>query len=137
MARTQTFSDGSFQYADSGPEALLCPVELDSGEIVDTVAWFSERSADWWMERRIATHLGDRALRYAAFLQKPIRLLASPAAWLDSPHEAICILDWSYDLRALFREVPEVRCATPALKTHLSHRLAEQVAPRFKITAAP
>jgi hypothetical protein len=104
---------------------------------VDTVAWFSSRPDEWWLERRVATHVGDRALRHAAFLQKPIHLLASPAAWLDSPHGAICILDWNCDLRALFREVPEVRCAAPALKTHLSRRLAEQVAPRFKITVAP
>jgi hypothetical protein len=111
-------------------------VELDGGERVDVAAWFGDHPSKWWLERRIATHLGDRALRHAAFLQQSIRLLATPAAWLDSPRGSMVVLDWTCDLRGLFREVPEVRCATPTLARHLITRLAEQVAPQFKIRVA-
>jgi hypothetical protein len=134
MARIETFADGSFQFTKDGKDALICPVEMDGGEAIDEVAWFALRPAEWWLRRRIATHLGDRALRDAAFLGKPIRLLSSPAEWIASSEGAITVLDWTCDLRALFREVPAIRCATPVLRAHLIRRLAEQVAPRFNIT---
>jgi hypothetical protein len=135
--RIQTYSDGSFQRSDSGPMAILCPVKLDDGEIIDTVAWFADRPSAWWLRRRIAAHLGDRALRHAAFFGKPIRLLPSPAAWLSSPEGAVCVLDWTTDLRALFREVPEIRCSTPMLARHLDRRLDEQVRHNYKIRVMP
>jgi hypothetical protein len=133
----QTYSDGSFQRADSGQRASTCPVRMDSGEIIDTVAWFADCPGSWWLAARIATHLGDRALCHAAFLGKPIRLLPSPAAWLSSPEGAVCVLDWSTDLRALFRDVPEIRCSTAALARHLSRRLDEQVRHTYKIRVIP
>jgi hypothetical protein len=136
-ALIQTFADGSFQYYEDGLEALLCPVEVGGGEIIDTVGWFSGRPADWWLEHRIATHLGDRALRHAAFLEKPIRLLPSPEAWLASPEDAMCILDWTTDLRALFRDVPEIWCSTTALSKHLLRRLDEQVRHTYEIRVVP
>jgi hypothetical protein len=131
------FSDGSFQHTDSGPEAILCPVKLDGGEIIDTVAWFADQPGAWWLRHRIATHLGDRALRHAAFLGKPIRLLSWPADWVSSPWDAVCVLDWTTDLRALFRDVPEIRCSTPALEKHLSDCLDKQVRHGFKIRVMP
>jgi hypothetical protein len=134
--RIQTYSDGSFQRTDSGPEAILYPVRMDGGEIIDTVAWFAGRPGAWWLERGIATHLGDRALRHAAFLGKPIRLLPSPTVWLSSPWGAVCVLNWTTDLRALFRDVPEIRCSTPALAKYLSDCLDKQVRHHYKIKVA-
>jgi hypothetical protein len=136
-AQICTFSDGSYQQTDTGPMAILCPVELDGGEIIDTVAWFADQPGAWWLERRIATHLGDRALRRAAFLGKSIRLLPSPAAWLSSPEGSACVLDWTTDLRTLFREVPEIRCSTPMLARHLDRRLDEQVRHTYKVRVMP
>ena len=132
----QTYSDGSFQRAHSGRKATLCPVRKDSGEIIDAVAWFADSPGYWWLERLVATHLGDRALRRAAFLGKPIRLLPWPSDWVKSPWGAVCVLDWTTDLRALFLDVPEIDCSTPALAKHLSHRLDEQVRHTYKIKVA-
>ena len=132
-AEVQIFSDGTFQYAEGGREALLCPVELDSGDLVDTVAWFSGQPTTWWLLLRIGTHLGDRALCHAAFLRESIRLVPSPSVWLSSPEGAVCVLDWTASLRTLFREVPEIWCSTPALAKHLRRRLDEQVNHEIKI----
>jgi hypothetical protein len=46
------------------------------------------------------------------------------------------VLDWTTDLRALFRDVPEIDCSTPALAKHLSRRLDEQVRHTYKIKVA-
>jgi hypothetical protein len=135
-APIQTFSDRSFQYDNFGREALLCPVVTDCGKLIDTVGWFSKQPAHWWLERKIATHLGDRALGAAAFFRRPICLRTSPAAWLASPKDAMVVLDWDSDLRVLFSTVSEVCCATTGLKRHLDQYLAKQVRPGFWITSA-
>jgi hypothetical protein len=136
-AKVQIFSDRSFQYSADGRNALVYPVVLNSGDQVDTVGWFREQPARWWLLRRIGTHLGDQALCHAAFFQEPVRLVPTPSAWLSSPIGAMCVLDWATNLRALFREVPEIRCATSALAEHLRRRLAEQVHHGFKIRVSP
>jgi hypothetical protein len=135
MGSIRTFGDGSFQYAEKGDgrDALMHPVELDNGELIDTVAWFLTNPRKWWREKLIATHLGDWSLRHAQFLQEPIRLLATPANWLTSPASAICILDWRTDLRTLLGEVPEVLCSSNEMARFLHQRLAQQVAPRFRV----
>jgi hypothetical protein len=102
IVRIHTYSDGSFQLAREGREATLLPVELDGGDEIDTVGWFSANPRKWWRELLVATHLGDRALRYAAFVGMPIRLLPTPAAWIVDPTDSMCILDWRTDLRRLF-----------------------------------
>jgi hypothetical protein len=141
MGRIQPFADGSFQYAEGGGrDALLYPVELDDGDVIDTVAWFPTNPRKWWRAKLTGTHLGDRSRRRAAFLQEPIRLLATPADWAASPTGAVCVIDWGCDLRALFREVPAIQCASRApgmaarMARGLERRLAEQVHHRFKIT---
>jgi hypothetical protein len=111
-------------------------VQLDSGEIIDTVAWVTERPGAWWLERRLATHLGDRALRCAGFLGRPIRLVARPAEWLAAPRGAVCVLDWTTDLRALFRDVGGIHCSTLALARFLSDCLDKQVRHTFRIKVA-
>src|SRR5262245_29357437 len=100
-AKIETFPEGSFQFDAAWQSAVVVPVQVDSGEKVDHVAWFPERRGDWWLNRKIATHLGDRALRSAAFFKRPVRLLATPADWWANPTDTICILDWKTDLRAL------------------------------------
>jgi hypothetical protein len=132
----QTYSDGTFQRTDGGRQARVCPVRMDGGEVIDRVAWFADRPGAWWLERGIATHLGDRALRHAAFLCKPIRLLPYPADWLAAPWGAVCVLDWNTNLRALFRDVPEIDCSTPALASVLSRQLDEQVRHTYRIKVA-
>ena len=62
--------------------------------------------------------------------------MPSPSAWLSSPLGAVCVLDWTTNLRALFREVPEIRCSTPALATYLRRRLDEQIQAQERAVAA-
>jgi hypothetical protein len=135
VGRIQVFADSSFEYAEQGDgrDAMLYPVELDSGELIDTVAWFPDRARKWFRWRLLGMHLGDLALRHAQFLQRPILLLETPADWVRSPAGSIVVIDWRCNLRALFGEVPEVRCASISLKRFLQQRLSEQVAPRFTI----
>jgi hypothetical protein len=134
--RIHTYSDGSFQLARDGREASLLPVELDGGDEVDTVGWFTANPRKWWRELLVATHLGDRTLRHAAFVGKPIRLLPTPAAWIADPTDSICILDWRTDLRRLFGEVPAIVCASSEMQKFLNQRLAAQVAHSYQITVA-
>jgi hypothetical protein len=142
MARIRPSSDGSFEYAEPGDgrEAAIYPVEMDDGSIIDHVAWFRDRPRKWYRERLVGTHLGDWALRRAAFLQEPVKLLPTPSEWIASREESMCVLDWNCDLRALFREVPVIQCTSkvPGMATRmvkfLDRRLAEQVCHRFKIT---
>ena len=46
------------------------------------------------------------------------------------------VLDWRCDLRALFGDVPEIQCASEAVKKFLQKRLAAQVAHSYGITVA-
>lgn len=137
VATIQTFSDGSFQFDPDGPTlAKLLPVEADGGEIIDTVGWEFGSTAPWWLHRRVATHLGDAELRRAAWFGRPVRLVETPAAWLELGGLACCVLDWYADLRAVFRDVPQVVPETPVVEGWLRRALAEQAAPTFDIRCA-
>jgi hypothetical protein len=135
-AQIQVYRDGSFQRDSHGKPATLLPVEMDGGAVIDTVAWFEGRAGAWWLERRIGSHLGDKALKSAAFFGRPVRLLATPAQWLASPDEAVVILDWQGDLRRVFRDVPTIVCASDGLAKHLNRRLNEQVRHTYEIRVA-
>jgi hypothetical protein len=131
-----TFTDGSFQLDKDGREAVLVSVELDGGVEIDTCAFFPNRPKRWWREFLVATHLGDQALRHAQFLGRSVRLLTTPQDWIVSPEGAMVVLDWRCDLRALFGDVPEIQCASEAMKKYLQTRLAAQVAHSYRITVA-
>jgi hypothetical protein len=83
-------SDGSFQFSPDGREAIVLPVHLDGGEVWDHVAWFAPEPACWWLERNVASHLGDRELLSCALLGRSVRLLATPQDWMDDLNLAGC-----------------------------------------------
>jgi hypothetical protein len=105
-------------------------------EVIDSVAWPLADPARWWLCRGICTHLGALDLRQCWWENRPIRLLPTPRDWvLDrGPGPSVCVLQWDADLRAIFWQVPEIRCASAPLANHLRRRLAEQVPPRFRIS---
>jgi hypothetical protein len=107
-------------------------------ELVDAVAWSLVDPRRWWLRCGLVTLLGETALRKCWWENQPVTLLPTPEDWVlyQGPDPIVVILRWDADLRSIFWRVPEVRCATAALATLLRRRLAEQVAPSFRISVA-
>lgn len=132
-ALIETFSDGSFQEnEESGVEALICPIRDAYGEIIDAVAWQIGVPNIWWRYRCIGDVLGAPALLRASWESQELIIYETPRAWLaacPSPI-AVCILDWSADLRSIFGLVHgPLTCETERLEQKFLSTLAEQRGP--------
>ena len=130
--RYVTRADGTFAPdptdQDGQPMEIL-GVKDRYGEVVDIVGWHPDNPGRWWL--RLGDEcpiLGAKALALAAWYRRTVTLYPTPEAWLyarlrDRDQDAVCILDWSVDLRSLFEGVREVICTAPALESALYHAL--------------
>jgi hypothetical protein len=128
------YRDGSWQPTE--PDVVILLVhDCVTGYPFDSIAWRPEQPQQWWQSTGLATHLGEADRRCCCWDQSPIRLVATPKEWATTAAPRACVLDWTADLRALFGEVPEVRCASAALRLHLQKQLVAQTMPRFRVTS--
>jgi hypothetical protein len=129
--------DRTFQPDDDGFVAALLPVEDHRGVRFDIVAWAVGNPAEWWTRWGLAEVLGESALTKADWRNEPVRLYATPERWLRSGNDmAVCILDWTANLRRILGQTPEVQCESTSLKFELERRLHAQTKPAFDITVA-
>jgi len=133
-------ADGSFEWAehaDEGPAAHAMAVEDGRGSPFDCVAWYSDVTGRWWTLRRIAVVLGEYAIERADWFDEPISLYATPAEWLHASAsgdvQAVCILDWSFDPRLIFKPGMIVKPSTTKVAARLRARHRQVTAPQYRI----
>lgn len=133
--KIQVFGDDTYQHCEGGFPAMQIPVDDRFGEPYDIVAYAVDDPTVWWTRRGLATVLGEHALFVAEWRSEAVRLYATPRDWLFSRDpKAVCIIDWSSNLRRALGATPEVICQTTPLKAELERRLYQQVSPAFAIS---
>jgi hypothetical protein len=141
LAWIEPAGDGTFTPSPEpniGVWAHMLPIWDDDNSLIDVVAWEKSRPGVWWLMRRATTHLGRHAGDLACITRQEVWLTTTPDRYLChySGH-AMCILDWSADLRPIFLGIRGIRCDSPALKQHLDATLAAQAArPEFDVRVA-
>lgn len=132
-ALIEAASDGSFQESEGGFDALICPVRDRYGEVVDAVAWRLGSPNVWWRLRCLGDVLGAPALLQAAWEPTELTLYETPQRWLANVGpRALCILDWSADLRLLFGLVHgPLICESTRLEQKFLQTLAAQTGPNL------
>ncbi len=132
VMRYITRADGTFGPDPTGQDGqpmVVLGVKDQDGELVDIVAWYPTFPAKWYLRIGDETPiLGAHALVIAAWYHRPVTLYPTPEAWLyarlrDRDQDAVCVLDWSVDLRPLFEGVRGVTCTAPGLEPDLYHSL--------------
>ena len=141
MRRIVPRADSRFTLAEDGQgiEAMVLGVR-DFHECYDAVSYHPEDPANWWLAFGTAEVLGERAIRHAAFENRPLLLVETPAKWLtlvgpDGP-EASCIVDWRCDPRLILPFVSEIECESSALRDRLLKSIAQHARPPFKISVS-
>ncbi|MHB1220187.1 MAG: hypothetical protein ACYC1L_18530 [Alphaproteobacteria bacterium] len=142
IRRIDTSEDGFFDLTDEGGiEAGILGVR-DFNETYDAIAWALDDPARWWSLRGVASLLGVPALHRANFLNKPVRLVATPKDWMQEtvirgPHDGpVCVVDWSQNPKLTLGMAPAIECADFQLATHLRKSIEQHNAPQFRIFAA-
>ena len=125
-------SDGTWQPAEEdGFDAMLIPIYTFGNVVHDVVAYEWHRPTVWWLRWGRATFAGEHELILAARDKRPTKLVATPREWLHHSGLALCILDWSADVRAILAQAPNgIVCDSEALA-----RRARQTAERITVAA--
>jgi hypothetical protein len=135
IALIQPSADGSYSYGPEGMRMLAKQFQvLESGDLIDVIAWPFDRSDIWWALYGIATHLGEDELRSAGWMQRSARMVGTPQTYLDRAGECFCVLDWEADLNAMIGDAPSVVCDSSNLAAQLGQTLRKQAMPRLPIS---
>ena len=110
---------------------------MSNGELIDLVAWDPRRPDIWWLRRGHARWLGGAAVERANFEAEqgdaaPIRLHATPMAWLRAECAGACLLRAGREpLRALLWGVRQVVCDDVAHAAVVHKELRRAPRPRL------
>ncbi len=108
LATVKLTGAGRFDFADSGPTAVIIPAYdtipglLDANperhveHLVDLVAVDPDRPERHWRRRGEAVVLGAAFLEIANHEGEPVPVFGTPLSWLRSGGAGVCILDWSW-----------------------------------------
>lgn len=119
VAPITSFSDSTYEPAETGAKAVILSIEGIDGEIADLVAFYHDAPQKWWLRLGEAVALGEQYLDACQWAGEAALLVATPLEWIEVRGKAVCILDWRADLHGLLSRVPYVRCSTPALAYRL------------------
>lgn len=95
---------------------------IDGAEVHGLHAWeYGNPSRYWTYDRESHPVVGWDVWRRCRSRKEPVRLVETPAEWLQQVGSVVCILDWSGPLRAIFDGL-EVAC--PSLEYEKRYRRA-------------
>lgn len=89
---------GLFDFAETGPLAVLVPVDPEAPNDADLVAFFPDRPMRWWTNAG-APILNFEAVRRAEWFDRSLRLHASVLGYLRARGDGAVVLDSRADLR--------------------------------------
>jgi hypothetical protein len=131
-------------YFDWGDEAgELCwtfPVFDERGELIDFIAWKSDRPARWWLHTGAALVTAPwlwrdaREWLVAGLTVEPpaLRLVSSPEEWVADARQTSCILQpRAFDLAYELQRIPLIQCSED-LQAFLSAEIRRQVMKNIK-----
>lgn len=96
VANVERLERGLYQPGD-GPLHVLTPV-YEGGEVIDLIAWRSERPMDWAWRTGLGWALGADEIRRDYWPgDPPLQLHATPLDWLRAGGLGLCVLDWEAD----------------------------------------
>lgn len=126
--------NGSWTPCGEAPGAIWAhclPVAgYGSDALSDVLAWPWDRPGTWWRRTGRAGWLGDHLLDEPP-TGESVLVVETPADWLAQRQEAVCILDWSLDLAAIFHDAPDLVCSTKRLADRLIAALQHRAAVRI------
>jgi hypothetical protein len=120
---------------DSAYAQIIIVRDLDL-EPYDAIAWEIGKPEKWWTLRGAAVVLGEYELTAAYWQERPARMLATPADYIDCHGAGFVLLDWSAPINDIIGACPAVSCATRALADRLRRTLWQQAMPSLPITIA-
>lgn len=130
-------SDGTWEPDEAGFDALLMPVTALGGDIIDTVAWEFGRPAVWWLRRGIATFVGEHEIFLANQRERQVKLVATPKEYLAHWGHAVCILNWTADVKAILGQINRgIICESAPLAARATRAVNLRPSDRIKITVA-
>lgn len=137
-AQIRVSADGTWEPdPEGGFDALLLPVRVPGGAIIDTVAWEFGHPWQWWMRRGVATFLGEYEIERVNAISQPARLVPMPADYLKHDGYAVCILNWQADIRAILSSCQHgIMCSTEPLMARVAKIVNSRPADRLNLTVA-
>jgi hypothetical protein len=124
--------DGFVWWQDpEGAPAVIQPVLMKPARglsgLVDLIAWNPARPAKWRFLTRAATHLGDLpGERIFDERTGPLRLVATPLAWLADP-DAVCLLSYADEVIGELALEREILCDSRDLAELVEERLRRRL----------
>lgn len=130
-------TDGTWEPAEDGFDALLMPVRDLGGEVIDVAAWEFGQPAFWWLRKGIATYCGEHSIYLDNREGRPVKLVATPAEYLKHWGRAMCILNWKADVRAIVGLAQHgIICSSPQLAERVRTAVDRPRSERVRITVA-
>lgn len=136
----RAFGDGTWEPGEEGDreafDALLMPIfDLYSGDLVDVVAWEGHAPELWWLRYKRADFVGEAAIFLANREKHRVKLVTTPSEYLKHWGRAICILNWTADIRAIVGQAEHgVMCAGPKVAARLRGAIDKRPSERLRIT---
>jgi len=114
-------ADGTYQ-PGPGPSVIIQPV-LESGSLIDLVAWRTLRPARWYVRTGHAWALGADSLQ-CHDIDQPLPVAATPLEWLQRGGCGVCILDWASPEIRRFLHLETIETSDRAFGDHLIRKIS-------------
>ena len=102
-AHIRVMPDGQHFRLDGKAAATIMLVRDRHGYPADLVAWLEGEPGHWWLREGDETPIvGARQLAGAEMTAAPLPIHPTPATWLESGGDGVCVLDWDMNLAGLF-----------------------------------
>jgi hypothetical protein len=125
LAPVRVTADGTFEFLESGPLAVVIGVHAPDLDLCDLCAWRPSNPARWRLRLGLADFLGEETADYAAFMGTSLWLYRSPLSWLRAGCAGSVILDWRFG-RSLISDVGAIIPEGLAHGEDIERRLRER-----------
>lgn len=133
-APIQTRRDGSFDIDEDGPLAVIVPIDPESPNDDNCVAFYSDAPRRWWVRSTGPAILNARCIDRAMHFKFPLAIWASPLSFLRARGDGIVFLNDECDFRFWLAGVGILDVETLRLAEAIERRLRSPVEmPRIRI----